>query len=185
MLNDYCVVDGEQVNGFAEDDKTREQQEVMSKQIPKKDWTSESFDESRIPEAIKTIRLNRQKLLQENKITELTKRFQFGKYAMSRLTENENYEHARFYLACFYINDFMNYKTRSKISEELWLRNEGLPIGEGLYQLYLWFCKERGYSLEKVREDLEKLGDIIRKEKCNEIRAENEWRSKERGGKGK
>ena len=85
MLNYYCVVDGEHVNGVAEEDITREQQEVISKQIPKKEWTSESFDESPIPEAIKTIRLKRQKLLRENKITELTKRFQFGKYAMSRL----------------------------------------------------------------------------------------------------
>ena len=99
---------------------------------------------------------------------------------MSRLTDNDNYEHARFYLACFYINDFTNYETRSKISEELWLRNEGLPTGEGLYELYIWFCKERGYSLERVREDLEKLGDIIRREKCNELRTENEWRRKER-----
>ena len=44
----------------------------------------------------------------------------------------------------------------------------------------IWFCKERGYSLENVREDLEKLRNIIRKEKCNEIRADNEWRRNER-----
>ena len=156
MFNYYCVIDGEHVCGSAEVDIARLRQEDESKQIPWKEWTSESFDESRIPEAIKTIRLNRQKLFRENKITELTKKFQFGKYAMARLTENENFEHARFYLACFYINDFTNYKTRSKISEELWLRNEGLPNGEGLYQLYLWFCKERGYNMEMVREDLEK-----------------------------
>ena len=88
--------------------------------------------------------------------------------------------HARLYLACFYVNEFKNYKTRSKISEEFWLRNEGLPNGEGLYQLYVWFCKERGYTAERVREDLECLGDIVRKEICEEIRRENEWREKER-----
>ena len=82
-----------------------------------------------------------------------------ARYAMSRLTENVIFERARFYL----VNEFKNYKTRSKISEDLWLRNEGLPNGEGLYQLYVWFCKERGYMVERVREDLEFLGDIVRK----------------------
>ena len=39
--------------------------------------------------------------------------------------------------------------------------------------------------MEMVREDLEKLGEIIRKEKSNDIRIENEWRNKERMRKGK
>ena len=92
------------------------------------------------------------------------------------MTENENFEHARLYLACFYLNDFKSYKTRSKISEEIWLRNEGLPNGEGMYQLYLWFSKERGYIIERVVEDLKRLGEIDRKENCGEYRKENEWR---------
>ena len=124
--------------------------------------------------------MKRQKILRESKIAELTKKFQYGNYAMSRLTDNVNFEHARIYLASFYINDFKDYKTRSKISEEVWLRNEGLPTGEGLYELYIWFCRERGYCIEKVKEDLVNLGELIRKEKFNEIRRENEWRRKER-----
>ena len=77
------------------------------------------------------------------------------------MTENENFEHARLYLgiACFYLNDFKSYKTISKISEEIWLRNEGLPNGEGMYQLYLWFCKERGYIIESGRRFEEVRGD--------------------------
>ena len=102
----------------------------------------------------------------------------FEKFAFSRLTENEHFEHARLYLACFYLNDFKSYKTRSKISEEIWLRNEGLPNGEGMYQLYLWFCKETGYIIERVVEDLKRLGEIVRKEKCEEYRKENEWRER-------
>ena len=88
------------------------------------------------------------------------------------------FEDARLYIACFYLNDFKSYKTRSKIFEEILLRNEGLPNGEGMYQLYLWFCKERGYMMERVIEDLERLGEVVRKEKCEEYRRENEWREK-------
>ena len=161
-------------------DETRIQQVMMSNQTPKKQWTSECFDESRIPEAIKILRLSRQKNLRENRIAELTKKFQYGKYAMSRLTDNIIFERARNYLSCFYINDFKEYKSKSKISEEIWFRNEGLPTGEGLYELYIWFCGERGYSTEKIKEDLVSLGELIRKEKVNVIRKENEWRRKER-----
>ena len=99
--------------------------------------------------------LEQTKNIKREKIAELTKKFQFEKYAMARLTENDIFEHARLYLACFYLNEFKSYKTRSKISEELWLRNEGLSNGEGLYQLYVWFCKERGYTIERVREDFD------------------------------
>ena len=153
-----------------------------SMQIPMNDWTVESFDESRVPEAIKAIRINRQKLLRERKIAELTRKFQFGKYGLSRLTENEIFERVRRYLACFYINEFVNVKERSKISEEIWLRNEGLPVGEGLYELFKWFCMERGYDCEIIIEDLDRLGKRISREMYNEIRVENEWRMKEREG---
>ena len=90
------------------------------------------------------------------------------------MTKNENFDHARLYLACFYLNDFKSYKTTSKISEEIWLRNEGLPNGEGMYQFYLWFCKERGYIIERVVEDLKRFGEIVRKEKCEDYGKENE-----------
>ena len=42
----------------------------------------------------------------------------------------------------------------NKEYDEIWLRNEGLPTGEGLFQLYIWFCKERGFIVDKVIEDL-------------------------------
>ena len=47
-----------------------------------------------------------------------------------------------------------------------------------MYQLYLWFCKERGYIIvrESGRRFEEVRGD--RKEKCEEFRKENEWRVK-------
>ena len=32
-----------------------------------------------------------------------------------------------------------------------------------MYQLYLWFCKERGYIIEIVVEDLKRLGEIEKK----------------------
>ena len=49
------------MNESAEIDEARRQQVMMSNQTPKKQWTSECFDESRIPEAIKILRLSRQK----------------------------------------------------------------------------------------------------------------------------
>ena len=48
---------------------------------------------------------------------------------------------------------------KSKISDEIWLRNEGLPTGEGLFQLYIWFCKERGFNIDRVIEDLNENGN--------------------------
>ena len=39
--------------------------------------------------------------------------------------------------------------------------------------------QRKGYTIERVREDLERLGEIIRKVKCEEYRRENEWREKE------
>ena len=79
-------------------------------------------------------------------------------------------------MASFHLNNFRNYKSKSKISDEIWLTNEGLPTGEGLFQLYIWFCKERGFIVDKVIEDLNVLGGVIRKEKEEEFRKEREWR---------
>ena len=47
---------------------------------------------------------------------------------------------------------------KSKISEEIWLRNEDLQIGERLYQLYIWFSREKDYEIETV---LEILGPVV------------------------
>ena len=41
------------------------------------------------------------------------------KYAFSRLTDNENFEHTLLYLASSHINDFRKYKSKSKISNEI------------------------------------------------------------------
>ena len=116
-------------------------------------------------------------MLRESKITELTKKYQFDKCAFSRLTDNEIFDHARIYLACFYLNGFKSCKTKSKISDEIWLRNKGLPKGEGLYQLYIWFCKGRGYNIERVVEELRMLGEVIRKEEIEVYRKENNERA--------
>ena len=61
-------------------------------------------------------------------------------------------------------------------SDEIWLRNEGLPTGEGLSQLYISFCKERGFNVDRVIEDLHVLGGVMRKEKEEEFRKERQWR---------
>ena len=85
-------------------------------------------------------------VLKETKIVELTRKFQFEKYEFSRLTENLVFDHIRNYLAAFYINFFRHFEGKSKVSEEIWMRNEGLPVGQGLFELYLWFCNERTYG---------------------------------------
>ena len=45
-----------------------------------------------------------------------------------------------------------------KFSDEIWLRNERLPVDEGLYELYIWFCKERGYEKEVAIDEINLLG---------------------------
>ena len=92
---------GDQICGNADVESVRLRQEDDAKQIPWKVWIPECFDESKILEAIRTIRQNKQKLLKEKKLAELTKKFQFERYAMARLTENDIFEHTRMYLACF------------------------------------------------------------------------------------
>ena len=117
----------------------------------------EKYDECKIPKVIQTIRQRKQNLLRDSRIAELTKKYQFDKYAFFRLTDNNIFDYTRTYLASFHLNNFRNYKTKSKISDEIWLRN-GLPTGEGLFQLYIWFCKERGFNVDRVIEDLNVLG---------------------------
>ena len=78
-------------------------------------------------------------------------------------------------MASFHLNNVRNYRTKSKISDEIWLRNEGLPTGEGLFQLYIWFCKERGFNIERVIEDLNVLGEGRRKKKNLEKKDNAQW----------
>ena len=35
----------------------------------------------------------------------------------------------------------------------------GYQMEKEMYQLYLWFCKERGYIIERVVEHLKRLGE--------------------------
>ena len=78
------------------------------------------YNENKIPKEIEEIRNSRQMILKESKIIELTRKFQFEKYAFSRLTDNVVFDHTRNYLAAFYINSFRHYDGKSKFSEEIW-----------------------------------------------------------------
>ena len=51
---------------------------------------------------------------------------------------------------------------KTKISSEIWLKNEGLSIRESLFELYLWFCQGRGTERRAVIEDLNVLGEHMR-----------------------
>ena len=77
--------------------------------------------------------------------------------------------------AAFHVNSYSSYKDRSKISDDLWLRN-GLPGGEALLQLYIWFCNERGYGKDKVMEDLNMTGRCIGRERNEVFQKERMWR---------
>ena len=103
------------------------------------------YNENKIPKEIEEIRNSRQMILKESKIIELTRKFQFEKYAFSRLTDNLIFDHIRYYLTAFYINSFSHYEGKSEFSYEIRMRN-GLPVEEGLLELYLRFCNERGYG---------------------------------------
>ena len=49
------------------------------------------------------------------------------------------------------------------------LRNERLPAGDELFELYLWFSNERGYRRDTVIEDLKMLGNFIRTRKRSDF----------------
>ena len=64
----------------------------------------------------------------------------------------------------------------------IWLNNEGLPIRESLFELYLWFCQERGIEWKVAVEDLNVLGEHMRCMKEEQfykerVRREDEGRS--------
>ena len=60
----------------------------------------------------------------------------------------------------------------------IWLKNEGLPIRESLFEIYLWFCQERGIERKAAVEDLSILGEQMRsmKEQFHKERARREDR---------
>ena len=89
-------------------------------------------------------------------------RIQFERYSFSRLTDNNVFDYIRNYLAAFHLNTFRQIEGKTKISCEIWLKNEGLPIRESLFELYLWFCQERGTERKAAVEDLYVLGEHMR-----------------------
>ena len=93
--------------------------DLPTQQLPQKSWIPDLYSKRKIPKEIEAVSKNRQNLLKESKITELTRKYQFDKYAFSRLTDNVNFDHSRSYLAAFHLNSFNNYKEKSKISEEI------------------------------------------------------------------
>ena len=127
------------------------------------------YTESTVPSRIAEIRSKRKSLLKESKISEITRKFQFEKYAISRLSDNNIYDLTRLYLAIFYLGEFTNFENHTKISMEIKLRNEGLPISEGLYELYKFFCHERGIDQEAVSKDLNILRSHCRNLKEKEF----------------
>ena len=112
-----------------------QQIKIQGQQFQQKYWMPEKYDECKIPKVIQTIRQRKQNLLRDSRIAELSKKYQFDKYAFSRLMDNKSFDYTRTYLASIHLNNFRNYKTKSKISDEIWLRNQNLPTGDSLFQL--------------------------------------------------
>ena len=53
--------------------------EEQAQQFQLKYWIPEKYDECKIPTVIQSLRQNKQNLLRESKIIELTKKYQFDK----------------------------------------------------------------------------------------------------------
>ena len=49
----------------------------------------------------------------------------------------QNFDYVRDYLAAFCVNSFRQFDGRSRTSCEVWLKNEGLPKKDSLYELYI------------------------------------------------
>ena len=54
-----------------------------------------------------------------------------------------------------------HFEGKTKLSCEIWLKNEGLPIRESLFELYLWSGQERGMGKNDIIEDLNLIGSHI------------------------
>ena len=100
-------------------------------------------------------------LIKENKIVELTRKYNFDRYAFSRLTDNKIFEYTRHYLAAFVEGQFRHIESLTRTACEIWLKNEGLPNRESLKELYLWFLKERGIERIEAIEDLKLLKEHL------------------------
>ena len=107
------------------------------------------------PNKITIIKYTRKQLLRETKIVELTREFQFERYAIARLTDSKIFEQVRSHLALFHVFNFTSFEGLTKAASEIMIKNLGLPTQESLFQLYLFFCQERGVSKEATINDLE------------------------------
>ena len=107
------------------------------------------------PSIINRIKNNRKQLLKESKIVELTRKFQFERYALARLTDSKIYEQVRSHLALFYLFNFTSFEVLTKTASEIMIKNLGLPTQESPFQLYLFFCQERGVNKTAFINDLE------------------------------
>ena len=129
------------------------------------------------PSIINRIRNNRNKLLKESKIVELTRKFQFERYALARLTDSKIFEQVRSHLALFHLFNFTSYEGLTKTASEIMIKNQGLPTQEKLMQLYLLFCQERGVNKTEVIKDLESCAANCRARKEKQFDIERKRRS--------
>ncbi|PSN33707.1 hypothetical protein C0J52_26551 [Blattella germanica] len=120
------------------------------------------YTENVVPPRITEIRNRRKLLLKES---EITRKFQFEKYAISRLADNKTFDLTRMYLAIFHVGKFRSFDIQTKISMEIKLRNEVLPVREGLYEQYKLYCQERGFELDEANMDLNALRLYCRNKK--------------------
>ena len=86
-----------------------------------------NYDESNVPVEILEITKNRNSLIRETKIVELSRKFKFDKYSFSRLTDNNIFEFTRNYLAAFVEGQCSHINGLTRTSCEIWLKNESLP----------------------------------------------------------
>ena len=129
------------------------------------------------PNSINKIRNNRNKLIKDSRIVELTRKLQCERYAISRLTDSAVFDQVRSHLAIFHLFDFTSYEGLTKSASEIMIKNQGLPTQEALMQLYLFFCQERGVNKTEVIKDLESCAANCRARKEKQFDIERKRRS--------
>ena len=82
-------------------------------------------------------------MIKEKKIVELTRKYNFDRYAFSRLTE-KFFEYTRHYLAAFVEGQFRHIEGLTRTACEVWLKNEGLPNRKSLKKtIFVVFKRKR------------------------------------------
>lgn len=112
------------------------------------------YTESRIPSEVAMIRRMRALGIRENRVQELTRRYSGTRYAASRLQDPRIFDMVRMYLAVFIGRQGGLYEGQTNFSIEMQIKNEGLPLGELLKEIYYWVSSERGYTSSVVDADL-------------------------------